>query len=289
MNNIDKQYKELVEKILKDGKWKANRTGEDCLTVAGFMLEHNMNEGFPLLTSRKLPFNSTKVELEFFIKGYTDKKWLQDRGCHYWDGWCNPQKVQYGHDTETKRKMREENDLGLIYGSVWRDFHDPKIKNGEGTHVDQLKNLVNLLKIDPNNRRMLCSGWNPLVLENNCAALPSCHYSFQVTTVGDELNLAWNQRSVDVCCNQTITTYALLLHLLAKEANMKEGKLIGFLTDVHIYRSHLENVKKQILNDTYDLPKISTPIFTSIFDWKHEDTLLMDYKSSESVKYTVAI
>jgi len=287
MNNVDKEYFRLLNLILNDGKWKGNRTGVDCLTVAGFMFEHDMADGFPLLTSRKLPFKSTKVELEFFIKGLRSKKWLQDRGCKYWDGWCNPQKVPYANDEETKKKMAAEDDLGLIYGTQWRNFCNPVSEHVIG--IDQLKNLVETLKKNPMDRRMIVSAWNPLVLPY--AALPSCHYGFQVTVIDGYLNLAWNQRSVDVCCGlpQNISSYALLLHLLAKESNLKEGKLIGFLMDTHIYENHIDGVKKQLTQNTFDLPTIKTHKFTSIFDWTYDNTELLEYKYSDPIKYEVAI
>jgi thymidylate synthase len=299
-NHVDSQYFDLLNKILNEGKWKGNRTGVDCLTIAGFMFEHDMSEGFPLLTTRKLPFKSTKVELEFFIKGLRSKKWLTDRGCHYWDGWCNPQKVPYANDEETKKKMAMEDDLGLIYGTQWRDFHDPaairltKTKKGHnsrrnGMSVDQLKSVVDTLKKNPMDRRMICSAWNPLALSH--MSLPSCHYSWQVTVIDGYLNLAFNMRSIDVCCglSQNIPSYALLLHLLAKESGLKEGKLIGFLMDCHIYANHMDGVKKQLTQEIHKLPTIKTDKFTSIFDWTYEDTELIGYKHSEPIKYEVAI
>lgn len=285
MNNADKEYFRLVNKILNEGSWETNRTGVNCLTITGFMFEHDMSEGFPLLTSRKLPFVSTKVELEFFIKGLRSKKWLQDRGCHFWDNWCNPQKVPYGNDEETKKKMLEEDDLGLIYGTQWRRFASPE--DNSGYHVDQLKNVVDTLKTNPQDRRMIISAWNPLVLPY--AGLPSCHYNIQVTVTDGKLNLLWNQRSVDVCCNQSITTYGLLLHLLAKESGLKEGKLIGFLANCHIYENHIEQVKKQLTQETFTLPSIETANFTSIFNWTYKDSVLKDYRYSDPIKYEVAV
>lgn len=290
MNNADKQYIGLLNKILAEGQWKGNRTGVDCLTIAGFMFEHDMSEGFPLLTSRKLPFKSTKVELEFFIKGLRSKKWLQDRGCHYWDGWCNPKVVPYANDDATKAKMAAEDDLGLIYGTQWRDFHDPNVVIWHGSRsVDQLKNVVDTLKKNPSDRRMIVSAWNPLALGD--MALPPCHYGFQVTVIGKKLNLAWNQRSVDTCCGlpQNIASYALLLHLLAKESGLEEGKLIGFLMDTHIYANHMDGVKQQLTQATHKLPKIFTNDFTSIFDWEHSKTELIDYEHSEPIKYEVSV
>jgi len=289
MNNTDKEYFRLLTTILEKGKWKGNRTGVDCLTIAGFMFEHDMSEGFPLLTSRKLPFKSTKVELEFFIKGLRSKKWLQDRGCHYWDGWCNPEIVPYANDEETKKKMAVEDDLGLIYGTQWRDFHDPHADYSVFNGVDQLKNVVDTLKKNPMDRRMIVSAWNPLALGK--MGLPPCHYGFQVTVIDGYLNLAWNQRSVDTCCGlpQNIASYALLLHLLAKESGLKEGKLIGFLMDTHIYSNHMDGVKKQLTQETFNLPSIKTDKFTSIFDWTYEDTILCDYKHGNPIKYEVAV
>lgn len=286
MNNTDQEYFRLINLILTKGQWKGNRTGIDCLTIAGFMFEHDMSDGFPLLTSRKLPFKSTKVELEFFIKGLRSKKWLQDRGCHYWDGWCNPKIVPYGNDNSTKEKMKLEDDLGLIYGYNWRNFCDPQhSENG----IDQLKNVVDTLKKNPSDRRMIVSAWNPLVLPY--ASLPSCHYGFQITVIGDKLNLAWNQRSVDTCCGlpQNIASYAILLHLLAKESGLKEGKLIGFLMDTHIYSNHIDGVKKQLNQKTYDLPTIKTDKFSSIFNWEYSDTELINYQYSDPIKYDVSI
>ena len=289
MNNADKQYNDLLVKIQTEGTWKGNRTGVDCLTIAGAMFQHDMSEGFPLLTSRKLPFKSTKVELEFFIKGLRSKKWLQDRGCHYWDGWCNPKAVPYANDDATKARMAAEDDLGLIYGTQWRDFHDPTANDMDLTSIDQLKNLVDTLKKNPSDRRMIVSAWNPLAMSQ--MALPPCHYGFQVTVIGDKLNLAWNQRSVDTCCGlpANIASYALLLHLLAKEVNLKEGKLIGFLMDTHIYANHIEGVKQQLTHATHDLPTIRTEKFASIFDWDHNDTVLDNYKHSDPIKYEVSV
>jgi thymidylate synthase len=281
MNNADKEFNRLISTILEKGVWKGNRTGVDCLTIAGFAFEHDMSEGFPLLTSRKLPFKSTRVELEFFIKGLTSKKWLQDRGCKYWDGWCNPKVVPYGHDEEIKKKMAAEDDLGKIYGYQWRNF------NSSG--VDQLKKIVDTLKKNPSDRRMICSAWNPQQLDE--MALPPCHYGWQVTVIGDKLNLAWNQRSCDVYLgvSANISSYALLLHLLAKESGLKEGKLIGFLMDTHIYANHIEQAKELITRPTFTLPTIKTEKFTSIFDWEYTDTELVNYQSSPPLPAPVAI
>jgi thymidylate synthase len=277
----DAAYFKLGHKILMEGKLKHNRTGVDTIAVAGGMFEYNMADGFPLLTSRQLPFKSTRVELEFFIKGLTDKQWLIDRGCHYWDEWCNPQKVPYGHDEATKSKMRLERDLGKVYGYQWRNFNSQDI--------DQLKRIVDTLKNNPDDRRMICMAWNPAQLGEQ--ALPPCHYGFQVTVIDGTLNLLWNQRSVDFCCGlpANISSYALLLHLLAKESGLKEGKLVGFLADLHIYVNHLENLKIQLSRIAPSAPTIETKNFTSIFDWTYDQTELKDYKPLGKLQFDVAV
>ena len=187
-------YKQVVRRVLNEGKIKENRTGVNTLALAGAMFEHDMAKGFPLLTTKFVPFNLVASELEFFLKGITDKKWLQDRNNHIWDEWCSPTKVAYGHDKESKKKMMEERDLGPIYGSQWRNFNmqyrDHKEQKCGG--VDQLKELVTALKTVPDSRRMLVSAWNPMDLKD--MALPPCHYSFQVTIINGKLNLLWNQR-----------------------------------------------------------------------------------------------
>jgi thymidylate synthase len=289
-----KNYLNIVKHILENGIEKQDRTGTGVLSVAGVMFEHDMSDGFPLLTTKKMPFKVMSAELEFFIKGITDKEWLQTKKCHIWDEWCSPTKVPYAHDEETKKRMAEERDLGPIYGFQWRHF-GADYKNYDtdysGQGIDQLKYVVDSLKNNPTDRRMIISAWNPTKL--NEMALPPCHYSLQVTVTGDKLNLMWNQRSVDVALGLpfNISSYALLLHLLAKESGYKEGRLVGFLGDTHIYSNHVEGLKEQLERDTdkYPLPKIETDNFTSIFDWQAEDTKLIGYESYPRIKFQIAV
>lgn len=289
-----KQYHDIVEKILKEGIEKTDRTGTGTKAIAGVLFEHDMSDGYPLLTTKKMPFKVMAAELEFFIKGITDKEWLKERKCHIWDEWANPKKAPYGHDPESKQKMMEERDLGPVYGFQWRHYnaeYDNYDSDYSGKGVDQLKNIVDLLKNDPNSRRMIVNAWNPSMM--NQMALPPCHYCFQVTVTGDKLNLMWNQRSVDVMLGLpfNISSYALLLHLLAKETGLKEGRLVGFLGDTHIYSNHIEGAKEQLSRDpnTYALPRIETPEFTSIFDWTFTDTALVGYESYPRIKFEIAV
>ncbi len=286
------EYQKIVKRILSEGYRKENRTGVAAFTIVGEKFEHDMKKGFPLLTTKKMAQKSMRVELEGFIKGITDKKWYQERGCHIWDEWCSPDLVSYGHDEKTRKKMLEEPDLGPIYGFQWRHFgaeyggHDfDHAKEG----VDQLEKIVKKLKTDPSDRRMIVSAWNPLALES--MALPPCPYSFQVTVIGDELNLLWNQRSVDTMLGLpfNIASYATLLHLLAKESGFEEGKLVGFLGDVHIYENHLEGANEQLRRIPYDLPQVDTPEFISIFDWEHKDTKVIGYKSHPKINFEIAV
>lgn len=281
MNNVDKEYFRLLTTILTNGRRKKNRTGVDTIGVFGAMVQFDMSEGFPLLTTRKLPFKSTKVELEGFIKGITDKKWYQERGCRYWDEWCNPQKVAYGHSEETKSKMKEESDLGKIYGYQWRNF------NSSG--YDQLKKVVDTLKTNPTDRRMIVSAWNPCEL--NEMALPPCHFWWMVGVEGDKLNLVWGQRSVDSYLGlpNNIVSYALLLHLLAKETGLKEGTLTGQLVDVHLYVNHLDQVNELLTRKSYPAPTISTDKFNGIFEWTYQDTVLNNYESGPVLSAPIAV
>jgi thymidylate synthase len=221
-------YLDIVEKIIKEGHLEDTRTGIKAYTIAGALFEHDMSKGFPLLTTKKTPFKLVATELEFFINGITDKKWLQDKNNHIWDEWANPKKAPYGHDEASKKKMFEERELGPIYGFQWRHFNAPYESydsNYTGKGVDQLKKVVETLKTNPRDRRMIVSAWNPQQFGE--MALPPCHYSFQITVVDGKLNLLWNQRSVDTMLGLpfNIASYAILLHLLAKETGLKEGKL----------------------------------------------------------------
>ena len=246
-----------------------------------------MSEGYPLLTLRTVPFKSAAIELEGFIKGITSKQWYKERGCNYWNQWCNPQVVPYGTDDDTKKKMEECDDLGEIYGKQWRDFQDPQNLYGS-TIKDQLKDVVDTLKSNPNSRRMLCSAWNPLALEH--MALPPCHFAWQVNVTDGKLNLFYYMRSVDFVLGNDLNTYGLLLHLLAKQSNLKEGMLVGFFADAHIYLNHIDGIKELLSrNATGNLPTIKTDNFKSIYDWQYSDTILCDYNPLPSVKFKVAV
>ncbi len=287
-----KSYISIVQKILDGGIRKHNRTGVDTLSIPGMLFEHDMSDGFPLLTTKRVPFRLVASELEFFIKGITDKEWLRSRDNHIWDEWCSPDIVAYNNDDSTKKRMKEERELGPIYGFQWRNFgasyvtHDQK-PNTQG--IDQLKILIETLKKDPHSRRMIVSSWNPQDLHH--MALPPCHYAFQVLVTENILNLLWNQRSVDVALGLpfNIASYGLFLHLLAKEANLGEGRLVGFLADTHIYVNHIDGLRKQITREPRKLPRITTSQCSSIFDWQYTDSKIEDYNPYPKIEFEVAI
>ena len=194
-----KVYLDIVKKILDQGVTRETRTGTNAITVSGAIFEHDLINGYPLLTTKKMPFRLIASELEFFIKGLTDKKGIQLRNNHIRDKWANPKKAPYGHEEQAKKIMLEERDLGPIYGFQWRHFNAP-YKNYDsdytGQGIDQLKKIIETLKTNPTDRRMIVSAWNPEQMDQ--MALPPCHYQFQVVAIKDKLNLLWSQRSVDV-------------------------------------------------------------------------------------------
>ena len=292
--HADESYLAIVRKVLDQGEKVKTRQGTDAYTIAGAIFEHDMADGFPLLTTKKVPFRLIATELEFFIKGITDKQWLIDRNNHIWDEWAAPKKAPYGHNAESKKRMLEERDLGPIYGFQWRHFNAPYENydtNYDGKGVDQFKKLVDILKENPRDRRMIVNAWNPVQLSE--MGLPPCHYSFQVTTIGNKLNLLWNQRSVDTMLGLpfNIASYALLLHLLAKESGFEEGRLVGFLADVHIFENHVDGAKEQLSRDPYKypLPKIKTEEWKSVFDWTAAHTQILNYESYPKISFEIAI
>jgi thymidylate synthase len=287
-----KAYLNIVKKVLDKGVMKHSRTGVDAITIAGAMFSHDMSKGFPLLTTKSVPLRLVASELEFFLRGISDKKWLQDRDNHIWDEWCSPKIIPYAHDVETKRRMFEERDLGPIYGWQWRHFgaeYKDYKANYDGKGVDQVKRVVELLKTNPDDRQMLVLAWNPMDIEK--VNPPFCHYGWQVTVLDGKLNLMWNQRSVDVALGLpfNIASYGLLLHLLAKESGFSEGRLVGFLGDTHIYSNHVDGLKEQLKREPKKLPEIGTNNFTSIFNWKYTDSEVVRYEHHPKIKFEIAV
>ena len=287
-----KAYLDIIQNIIDNWILKENRTGINTISIPWAFFEHNMEEWFPLLTTKQVPFRLVASELEFFIKWITDKNRLIERNNHIRDERCSPEKVKYWHDTNTKQKMLEERELWPIYWFQRRNFGAEYISRDKKPikeWVDQLKKVVETLKSNPNDRRMIVMARNPQFLHK--MALPPCHYWFQILVSDWKLHLLRNQRSVDsmLWLPFNIASYALLLHLLAKEAWLKEWKLVWFLADTHIYTNHLEWAKEQLSRTPTKLPTIKTENFTSIFDREYTDTVIENYNPQARIKFDVAV
>lgn len=295
-NPYDEKYLSIVEDVLENGTLEPNRTGVSAYTIPSALLSHNMEDGFPLLTARRIPYKTVRVELEGFLKGITDKRWYQERGCRIWDQWCSPYHVQYSNDPETLQKMKECPDLGPFYSTSWTDFgrayaHNRSICNwmvDQG--VNQIKYVVETLKSNPQSRQMVCVAWNPQNL--NYMSLAPCHFAWRVQVIGGKLHLSWFQRSCDLILGipSNMASYATLLHLLSLESNIPMGTVTGHLDNVHVYKDHIDGAKKMLKeSESFDLPTIKTENFTSVFDWKHSDTVLENYQYSQNLKFKVAV
>lgn len=311
-------YLEIIKNVLTNGTPKqatrydaaGNVIPVENGTIGTFceVFRHDMSEGFPLTTLRKMPWRSIRVELEGFIKGVTDKKWFQERGCKFWDEWANPKIVNskwansevddVDRDSlQAKLNLRkkiqlEENVLGPIYGYQWRSFgqtydygqsFDDLCSDNFGlsTGFDQLKSIVDKLKTSPYDRRMVCSAWNPN--QEHLMALPSCHVLHQVVIYGNKLNLTWFQRSCDSTHGipNNIASYALLLMLYCEESGLEPGELVGIFSDCHVYENTVEAAKELISRQENKLPTIKIKRKDdgsfSIFDWTWDEVELIDY------------
>ena len=280
MNSLDLRYQNILQDILLEGKEKGDRTGTGTISVFGKQIRHDMSEGFPLLTTKKMAVKTMMTELKWFLKGDTNIKYLVDNGCNIWNGdaykkyaeqfvpgWHGPRYTQEQFIELIKTNeafARDWGELGPIYGKQWTDW------NG----IDQILNLLNSIKKNPNSRRLMVSAWN--VGELHEMTLPPCHYGFQCYVNDGKLSLMWNQRSVDTFLGLpfNIASYGTLLLLLCEETNLKPGELIGNLGDVHLYKNHIQQAKEQIVREPYKLPTIelsNVDILKGEFDYEIKD------------------
>ena len=275
MNKLDKDYQSLLKDILKNGVEKSDRTGTGTISVFGRQIRHDMAEGFPLLTTKRMAVKTCMTELKWFLKGDTNIKYLVDNKCNIWNGDCYQAYISKTNeykgnwpDTMEEFIERIKNDdvfaekwgeLGPIYGHQWRHWtvKEDDSYDGEYVWVDQIKNLINDIKTNPNSRRLMVSAWN--VGDQPEMALPPCHYGFQCYVNDGKLSLMWNQRSVDTFLGLpfNIASYGMLLHLLAEETGLEAGELIGNLGDVHLYSNHLQQAREQIRREPYGLPALT--------------------------------
>lgn len=305
MKSADEQYLSLLGRILEDGETHApSRTGLGMKSLKLESMKYDLREGFPIITSRKIPYKSAMVELEGFIKGITDKRWYEERGCRFWSYWCDPREVPYATDADTKAKMKAEPELGLIYGSQWRNFHDPHATTFEsdfGGHcevscisegVDQLQILVDKIRSKKYDRRWKVSAWNPLAFD--CMALVPCHTDFTVTMSGDEtyMDLEFNMRSNDLPLGNpnNVIFYAALLHLLSNEGGCIPRYLKINMSDVHVYEDQIEIAKEHMQREVKANKaefKLLDWKFDDIFNWTHECFELKGYEHSGVLKYPI--
>lgn len=280
-----KAYLDYLQYVLDNGVMTANRTGINTLACSGYMLKHDMKDGFPLLTTKKMGIKNIASELEMFIKGITDKQWLLDRGNTIWSEWCNPKKVPYGHDEETKAKMMACTDLGPIYGKQWVCF------NGDSEKGNQLKNVIETIKTDPTCRRLVVSAWNPLQMDE--MALPPCHVLFELLCYPEQgtIDILWFQRSCDSFLGvpYDLASYALLLTLICKETGYTPGCVYGMLGSCHIYENHLDVVKEQLSRPIHELPNIEIENWTNIWEWEYTDVKLLNYESEGKLVGAIAV
>jgi thymidylate synthase len=257
MTNIENEYKGLISEILSRGLSKADRTGTGTKSVFGRTIRHDMSDGFPILTGKRISFNAARTELLWILTGRTDLKYLEDNGVNYW----RPDYERSGRTDET---------LGPVYGKQWRDF------NG----VDQIKNLVYSINTNPDSRRLMVSAWAPHELDE--MALPPCHYAFQVYINNGVMDLMWQQRSADVFLGlpYDITMYGLLLEMLAKGAGLKAGQLIGQLGDCHLYNNHLEQAKEYRDRPRRAMPQLELKAGISIIDFDNTSELFIPNKNN---------
>lgn len=263
-----KQYLDLLKHILDKGIQKEDRTGTGTISIFGYQMRFDLEEGFPLLTTKKLHLKSIIYELLWFIRGETNIKYLKEHGVSIWDEWAD-----------------EKGDLGPIYGYQWRSW-----PNYDGGHIDQLSRVINEIKNNPHSRRHIVSAWN--VADIDKMALPPCHCLFQFYVANDRLSCQLYQRSGDVFLGVpfNIASYSLLLMMVAKVCGLKPGEFIHTLGDAHIYLNHLDQVKLQLTRQLRKLPQIIiNRDVDSILDFKYEDFKLIDYNPHPHIKGEVSV
>lgn len=261
-------YLNLLQRILDEGIEKTDRTGTGTKSIFGYQMRFNLEEGFPLLTTKKLHLKSIIYELLWFLKGDTNVKYLKEHGVRIWDEWAD-----------------EDGNLGPVYGHQWRSWPD---YNG-GT-IDQIQNVINLIKHHPDSRRMMVTAWNPAEIEQ--MALPPCHCLFQFYVADGRLSLQLYQRSADTFLGVpfNIASYALLLQMMAQVTGLQVGEFIHTTGDTHLYLNHLEQAKLQLTRTPRTLPQMKlNPDVKSLFDFQYEDFELQNYNPWPHIKADVAV
>lgn len=263
-----RQYLDLVKKILDEGVSKDDRTGTGTLSIFGYQMRFDLQKGFPLLTTKKLYTRAIFHELLWFLKGDTNIKYLHDNKVTIWDEWAD-----------------ENGDLGPVYGYQWR--HWPTYDGGE---VDQISQLIHMIKTNPDSRRLILSSWNAAMVDS--MALPPCHTLFQFYVANGKLSCQLYQRSADLFLGVpfNIASYALLTHMVAQVCDLQVGDFVHTFGDVHIYKNHIEQCQLQLTREPRDLPTLRlNPAVKDIFDFKYEDIEILNYNPHPHIKGDVAV
>ena len=263
-----KQYLDLMRTILDEGHYKADRTGTGTYSIFGYQMRFDLQQGFPLLTTKKLHLRSIIYELLWFLRGDTNIQYLHDHNVTIWDEWAD-----------------ENGDLGPVYGKQWRSWEAP-----DGRVIDQITNLIEQLKRNPDSRRLIVSAWNPADVDQ--MALPPCHTMFQFYANDGQLSCQLYQRSADVFLGVpfNIASYALLTMMVAQVCGLKAKDFVHTFGDAHIYSNHVEQAKLQLSRDPRPLPQIRiNPDVKSIFDFQYEDFTLENYDPHPHIKADVAV
>ncbi|MEQ8926675.1 MAG: thymidylate synthase [Fulvivirga sp.] len=263
-----KQYLELMRDILDNGVQKGDRTGTGTKSVFGRQLRFDLSEGFPLVTTKKLHIRSIVYELLWFLNGDTNIKYLKDNGVSIWDEWAD-----------------ENGDLGPVYGHQWRSWPTPQ----NGT-VDQITNVLNSIKNNPNSRRHIVSAWNPAEVDN--MALPPCHALFQFYVADGKLSCQLYQRSADYFLGVpfNIASYALLVHMFAQQCDLEPGEFVWTGGDVHLYSNHIEQAELQLTRAPFPLPRLNIKRKPeSLFDYQYEDFEIVNYQAHPTIKAPIAV
>ena len=263
-----KQYLDLLNRILTEGVQKGDRTGTGTISVFGNQMRFNLEDGFPLLTTKKLHLKSIIYELLWFLRGDTNVHWLQEHGVRIWNEWADP-----------------DGNLGHIYGYQWRSWPDYN-----GGNIDQIKEVISQIKENPNSRRLIVSAWN--VADINNMNLPPCHILFQFYVADGRLSLQLYQRSADTFLGVpfNIASYSLLLMMVAQVCGLRPGDFVYTTGDTHLYLDHLEQARLQLTRTPRSLPHmLINPDVKDIFDFKYEDFTLTDYNPYEHIKATVSV
>jgi thymidylate synthase len=263
-----KQYLDLLDRVMKNGYRKQDRTGTGTISVFGYQMRFDLSQGFPLLTTKKLHLKSILYELLWFLRGDTNLRFLHENGITIWDEWADP-----------------DGELGHIYGFQWRSW--PK---ADGTHIDQVSRVIDSIRENPDSRRHIVSAWN--VGELDRMALPPCHLLFQFYVAGGRLSCQMYQRSCDIFLGVpfNIASYSLLTMMMAQVTGLQPGDFVHTLGDAHIYLNHTDQVKLQLSREPYPLPRmVLNPEVKSVFDFRYEDFSLENYRAHPHIKGKIAV